>query len=148
MTARCCKDRILPLENRTCSAARPTRQYTKHQQSCSLPPAQVQRQKQPGTPSDACHQQRGPRRLSQTTAQLTGGLLESRCLWRKRPWGESASGSTCRHRFRIFPGTCFDSHQPMSKHPSPAADTPSLGRRGGQLRPPAIHELRKRKRIH
>ena len=44
MTTQHCRDRILPLENETRSRARPARQYTKHKQSCFLPPAQVQKQ--------------------------------------------------------------------------------------------------------
>lgn len=148
------KGRILPLENERHSRAQLARQRTKQEQSCFLhqSPMPLNQpstgtkapQKQPGTLGTACYQP-GPWGLSQeTTAQLTVVPASPSTFGASALRGKSALGSTFHHHFWIFPGTRFDGHQLMPKHPSPAADTPALGRWGGQQHHPIIHEFSKR----
>lgn len=142
---------ILPLENERRSRAQLARQRTwqrmKQEQSCFLnqPSTGTKApQKQPGAPGTA-HYQRGPRQLSQETmVQLTVVPVSPSTFGASALQGKSALGSTFHHHFWIFPGMCFDGPWLMPKHPSPAADTPALGRWGGQQHRPTVHEFSKR----
>lgn len=67
MTMQHCKDRILPLEKETCSRARQARQYAKQEQSCFLPPAQVQKQCR-----SSWHSRRCPLSATRTTTAFPG----------------------------------------------------------------------------
>lgn len=155
------KGRILPLENERHSGAQLARQRTKQEQSCFLhqspmplnqpstgtkaPQSSLALWALPVTNQDDEGFPRRPRGLSQeTTAQLTVVPASPSTFGASALQGKSALGSTFHHHFWIFPGTRFDGHQLMPKHPSPAADTLALGRWGGQQHHPVIHEFSKR----
>ena len=150
MTTRRCKGRILPLENKTHSRAWLAGQYTKHEQSCFLAPAQVQEQ---------CRSSLALRWWPVSPMRTTMAFPGDHCPTHRWsllvPVSLEQVPSRGKHPGLHIPPPLLnffrnrlDSPQLLAKHPSPPADTPSLGQWGGQQRHPTIHEFSARKRIH